>query len=130
MQYQLLADAVLVLHFGVVLFIVGGLVAILIGNWRGWSWVNRLWFRLAHLGAIVFVVVQTWLGEICPLTTLESSLRVRGGGSAYEQSFIETWLRELIFYDAPMWAFTVAYTLFGLAVLATWWRYPPQSRHT
>jgi hypothetical protein len=115
-------------HFGVVLFIVGGLAAILIGNWRGWSWVNRLWFRLVHLAAIAFVVAQTWLGEMCPLTTLESSLRVRAGGPAYEQSFIETWLRELIFYEAPTWAFTLVYTLFGLAVLATWRRYPPQRR--
>ena len=27
-----------------------------------------------------------------------------------------------LFYDAPLWLFTVAYTLFGLLVAAAWWR--------
>ena len=54
-MYQILADAVLLLHLGVVLFVVGGLVLILLGNWLAWRWVNMLWFRLAHLGAIAFV---------------------------------------------------------------------------
>ena len=39
-MYQFLADAVLVLHFGVVLFVVGALVLILAGNARHWRWVN------------------------------------------------------------------------------------------
>ena len=76
MPFQLLADAVLVVHFGVVLFVVGGLVVVLAGNWLRWRWVNHLWFRLAHLAAIAVVVIQAWLGQYCPLTTLESWLRV------------------------------------------------------
>jgi hypothetical protein len=126
MSYRLVADAVLVLHVAVVLFIVGGLVMIVLGNVLDWRWVNRRWFRFLHLAAILFVVVQAWLGEMCPLTTLESWLRVKAGGAAYTESFIETWLGALIFYDAPTWVFTVAYTLFGLVVLATWWRWPPK----
>jgi hypothetical protein len=128
MLYGLLADAVLVLHFGIVLFIVGGLVAIVLGNWRGWRWVNRLWFRIAHLAAIAVVVLQAWLGAMCPLTTLESWLRVRSGSSPYTRSFIETWLHELIFYDAPTWVFTLVYTIFGLVVLGSWRWFPPNRR--
>lgn len=126
MPYRLLADAVLLLHFGVVLFVVGGLVLVLLGNALGWGWVNRWSFRLAHLAAIAVVVVQAWLGRLCPLTTLESWLRVQAGGSAYRQSFIEHWLQRILYWDAPSWVFTAAYTAFGALVLLAWWRYPPQ----
>jgi hypothetical protein len=126
--YRLLADAVLVVHFGVVLFVVGGLVLVFAGNWLRWSWVNNWWFRLAHLAAIVFVVVQAWLGQLCPLTTLESWLRVQAGAVAYEKSFIEFWLQRLIFYEAPFWWFSLAYTVFATLVLLAWWRFPPRRR--
>ena len=129
MPYQLLADAVLVVHFAIVLFVIGGLVAVVAGNWLGrWPWVNSLWFRLVHIAAIGVVVAQAWLGQICPLTTLESWLRVRAGESAYSKSFIEHWVQALLFYEAPAWVFVFAYTVFGLAVLGTWWRYPPRAR--
>ncbi|QTN21544.1 DUF2784 domain-containing protein [Rhizobacter sp. AJA081-3] len=126
MPYQPLADAVLVIHFGVVLFVVGGLVVVVAGNWLRWRWVNQLWFRLAHLAAIAVVVLQAWLGQYCPLTTFESWLRVQAGAAAYERSFIEHWLQRLIFYEAPFWVFTVAYTAFAVLVLLVWWRYPPR----
>ena len=116
----------LVIHFGVVLFVVGGLVVVVAGNWLRWRWVNQLWFRLAHLAAIAVVVLQAWLGQYCPLTTFESWLRVQAGAAAYERSFIEHWLQRLIFYEAPFWVFTVAYTAFAVLVLLVWWRYPPR----
>ncbi len=104
---------------------VGGLVVVLAGNWLRWRWVNAWCFRLAHLAAIAVVVVQAWLGQLCPLTTLESWLRVQAGAAAYEKSFIEYWLQRLIFYEAPFWVFIAAYTAFALLVLLAWWRYPP-----
>ena len=128
MPYKLFADAVLVFHVGIVLFVVGGLVVVLAGNWLRWRWVNDWSFRLAHLVAIAFVVVQAWLGQLCPLTTLESWLRVQAGAAGYEKSFIEYWLQRLIFYEAPFWVFTLAYTAFAALVLLAWWRYPPRHR--
>jgi hypothetical protein len=126
--YALLADAVLVLHAGIVLFVVGGLVLVLLGNWRGWPWVNRRWFRLAHLAAIVVVVAESWLGLTCPLTTLEWWLRARAGEAPYEASFIAHWLQTLLFYEAPWWVFALAYTVFGALVVAAWWRFPPSGK--
>lgn len=126
--YQHLADAVLVLHFGVVVFVVGGLVLIVAGNALRWGWVNAFGFRLAHLVAIAIVVVQSWLGEVCPLTTLESWLRVRAGSAAYSRSFIEHWIQRLLFYEAPFWVFVSAYTLFALLVLGCWWYFPPRRK--
>ena len=128
MPYQLLADVVLTAHFAVVVFVVGGLVAIVVGNLRGWRFVNGWWFRGAHLAAIGVVVLQAWFGTVCPLTTLESWLRVQAGETAYEANFIEHWLTRLLFYEAPGWVFTAAYTAFGLAVVAAWWRFPPGRR--
>lgn len=128
MAYRLLADFVLTVHFAVVVFVIGGLVAIVAGNVYGWSFVNAWWFRLAHLAAIAVVVAQAWLGVVCPLTTLESWLRTQAGEAAYETSFIEHWLTRLLFYDAPAWVFTAAYTLFGLAVIAAWRWFPPGRR--
>ncbi|HZY19596.1 MAG TPA: DUF2784 domain-containing protein [Ramlibacter sp.] len=128
MRLDLLADAVLVLHAGVVLFVVGGLVLVLWGNRRGWAWVNRWWFRALHLAAIAFVVLQSWLGATCPLTTLEASLRLRAGQPVSGEGFIAHWVRAVLFWQAPEWLFTTAYTVFGLAVLASWLVFPPRRR--
>ena len=126
--YQMFADVVLSLHFAIVVFVVGGLVLIITGNMRGWHWVNALWFRLAHLGAIGIVVAESWFGITCPLTILEIWLHSKAGEAVYTVSFIEHWLQRLIFYDAPPWAFVLGYSLFGLIVLVTWWCFPPGSK--
>lgn len=129
-MYRWLADAVLVLHFGVVLFVVGGLLLIIVGNLRGWTWVNRLSFRLLHLLAIGTVVAESWLGIDCPLTVLEQWLRHQAGLPAYDTGFIQLWVGRLLFYDAPTWVFTLAYTVFALLVVAAWWRFPPTWRRS
>lgn len=126
LPYQLLADAVLMLHFALVAFVVCGLVLIWVGNLRGWRWANAWWFRAAHIAAIGVVVAQAWLGADCPLTTLEMWLREKAGMDTYQESFIAHWVQRAIYYEAPQWVFTGIYTLFGLLVAATWWRYPPK----
>lgn len=126
LPYHTLADAVLLLHCGVVLFVVLGLPAIVIGNRAGWSWANGFWWRLAHLAAIGVVALQAWLDQYCPLTVLESWFREHAGQPAYSSSFIEHWLRRLLYYEAPLGVFAIVYTAFGLLVAWAWWRYPPQ----
>ncbi|WP_431096189.1 DUF2784 domain-containing protein [Polaromonas aquatica] len=121
----LLADLILVLHVGIVAFAVLGQLLFMAGGWRGWAWVRIAWVRLAHLALIGFVVAQSWLGEICPLTVWEQSLRLQAGQGSYVGSFIEHWLSRLIFFNAPAWVFTVAYTAFGVLVLLSWWWWPP-----
>jgi hypothetical protein len=128
MLNRLLADAVLLVHFGVVVFVVGGLLFVVAGNLLRWRWVNNGWFRLAHVLAIAVVVAQAWLGKVCPLTALESWLRARAGLAGYRRSFIEHWVQRMLYYEAPWWVFTLAYTAFGLLVLLAWWYFPPRFR--
>jgi hypothetical protein len=125
MPHGALADAVLMVHAGVVLFVVLGLPAIVLGNWWGWSWVNRRPWRLAHVAAIGVVVVQAWLGRYCVLTDIESSLRQQAGEAGYETSFVAHWVQQVLYHEAPMWVFALAYTVFALLVAWAWWRYPP-----
>ena len=122
---MLIADLILVTHALFVAFVILGLVAILLGGFRCWGWVRNWWFRVIHLLAIGFVVAESWLGLVCTLTEWESRLRLRAGGSAYADSFIQHWLHELLFYDFPAWVFTVVYTVFGVLVLIAWLRVPP-----
>ncbi|QYF94860.1 DUF2784 domain-containing protein [Massilia sp. PAMC28688] len=125
-SYIVLANAVLVAHVGVVLFIIGALILTLMGGWLGWAWVRNFWFRAMHLAAIAYVAMEAWLGIVCPLTTLELWLRLRGGQLTYEGDFIAFWLRELLFFEAPSWVFIAAYSLFALLVLVSWVLVPPR----
>ena len=124
----LLADAVLLLHVLFVAFVVLGLLAVYLGGILGWRWVRHRRFRLVHLGAIGYVVVQAWLGAVCPLTPLEMALRAEAGSATYAGSFIQHWLQRLLYYTAPEWVFVAVYTLFGSLVLASWWVVRPVAR--
>ncbi len=126
--YQLLANVVLVLHLGVVLFVIGGLLVVIVGNLCGWRWVNRLWFRVAHLAAIGIVVAESWFGIMCPLTALESWLLSKAGASPSNQGFVQYWVEYFLYYEAPIWVFTLAYTAFGIVVAAAWWYFPPERK--
>lgn len=119
-QYLLAADALLSAHTAIVIFIVVSLPLILLGGRRGWSWVRNPWYRVVHLGAIAYVVLQAWLGTICPLTLWEMRLRALAGDATYAGSFISHWLSALLYYDLPIWAFAVIYTGFGAAVAWAW----------
>jgi hypothetical protein len=126
--YVLAADAILVSHVLLVAFIVVGLVSIYTGKWLSWSWVRNYWFRLLHLAAIMIVVLQSWLGVVCPLTIWETEMRELAGGEGYEGSFIQYWLQSILYYEAPAWVFIVAYTVFAGVVVASWFIVPPE-RH-
>lgn len=116
----LAADAILFVHVLFVLFVVLGLLLILAGGMRGWTWVRNRRFRLLHFTAIGYVVVQAWLGMICPLTILEMTLRDRAGDATYTGGFIAHWLERMLYFQAPNWVFALAYTCFAALVAASW----------
>lgn len=82
-----LADAVLVLHFLFVLFVVlGGLLVL---RWR--------WIAWLHVPAALWGVAIEFGGWICPLTPLENQLRTRAGQPTYEGDFIARYLMPVIY---------------------------------
>ena len=104
MPYQILADAVTVLHFAFIVFAVVGALAV------------RRWPRLAwlHVPAVLWAAVVEIAGWICPLTPLETSLRVAAGAEGYTTSFVEHYLAPLIYPDQLT---RRAQVLLGIAVL-------------
>ncbi len=124
----LLADAILILHVLFVAFVVLGLFAVYAGYFLNWQWVRNRIFRIVHLCAIGYVVVQAWLGVVCPLTTWEMALRAEVGAGTYSGSFIQHWLHSLLYLTLPEWVFVVVYTLFGSLVLASWLVVKPHKR--
>jgi hypothetical protein len=133
--YLVAADAMLVTHALVVLFVVGGLVLVWLGHFLRWHFVRNFYFRMSHLMAIGFVAAQTLAGFDCPLTTWENNLRVKAGAEArYTEGCITHWVRHLIFYEADEKVFAVIYVAFFGLVLGSfvwipperpsWWRRP------
>jgi hypothetical protein len=120
----LLADFLVVLHFALVAFIVGGLLLTWIGAALDWRWVRNRWFRYLHLGAIAYVAAEALLGIACPLTVWEDLLR----GGVRPESFVARWVHRLLYYRAPEWVFTAAYLLWALATLATLRLVPPRRK--
>jgi hypothetical protein len=117
----MLAGAVVVIHFLIVLFVVAGVPLIYVGAARGWAWVRSWCWRLLHLGAIFVIAAESVLGIACPLTIWEDRLR----GRQIATGFIERWIDRLLFYEAPAWVFTAAYVAFAALVLLTWVAVPP-----
>lgn len=119
---MLLADFVLILHFLYVLFVVGSLPVIWLGAWFRRSFVRNPWFRYAHLTAILFVVAESLLGVVCPLTVWENTLRQVES----ETSFIQHWLHRIMFYNVAEGVLTTIYILFAVLVALTFKWVPPR----
>ena len=103
-MYSALADAVLVVHFAFVLFVVlGGLLVL--------RWPRLAWF---HIPAALWGVAIEFGGWICPLTPLENELRSRGGEAPYHGDFIARYLMPVIY---PEGLTREAQVVLGLAAL-------------
>ena len=105
MLQRVLADFVLVLHAAFVAFaVLGGLLAL---RWPRVAWL--------HLPAAAWGAIVELTGSICPLTPLESALRVAAGGEGYPGGFLEHWLDALLYPTALTRCDQV---LLGLSLLA------------
>ena len=118
-----MADVLLVFHFLIAAFIVGGLVLVWLGAALGWRWVRNPAFRYVHLAAIVFVAAEAVFGFACPLTVWEDMMR----GGLRPESFVGRWAHSLLYYQAPEWVFTSIYVAWAAATLVTLRLVPPRS---
>jgi len=86
-----LADAVLLVHFALVLFAVFGALAVI---WRRW-------FAWIHLPYLLWAALVNLIPFTCPLTPLENALRVAAGESGYAGGFVEHYIAAVV-YPAGM----------------------------
>jgi len=87
MIHSALADIVLVLHFGFVVFVVlGGLLAL--------RWPRAAFVHLPAAGWGILIELFDW---ICPLTPIENSLRRSAGEAGYSGGFIEHYVLPVIY---------------------------------
>ena len=105
MFYGLLADIVVIIHFGFVLFA-------LFGGFAVYRWRKVLVF---HLASVVWAVVVEVLGLICPLTPLENRFRRMAGQAGYETDFVGRYLMPVLY---PEGITRETQILFGFTVLA------------
>lgn len=120
----MLADVLLVLHFGIAAFVVLGLIAVWVGAALRWSFTRNPWFRYAHLGAILLIAAEALLGVACPLTVWEDLLR----GGLRPESFVGRWVHRLLYYQAPEWVFAAAYVAWAAATVLTLVLVPPRRK--
>lgn len=86
-MYSVFADAVIIVHFLFIAFVVAGGLLVL--------WQPRIaWL---HIPAAVWGAVIEFAGWICPLTPLENHLRLLGGGEAYSGDFIVHYIVPVIY---------------------------------
>jgi len=104
--YRLLADVVVALHLGFVLFVVlGGLLVI---RWPRLAWL--------HLPTVVWAIVIELAGWICPLTPLENRLRRAAGAGGYEGGFVEHYVVPVLYPDVLTRPMQVGIAVFVLSV--------------
>jgi hypothetical protein len=123
-----LADIIALIHLGYVIFVILGFVLIVAGVIFKWQWIRNPWFRFLHLAAIIAVAMEAILGLHCPLTVLEFWLRYPARAVQERASFIGNFIDSILFYEAPAWLFTVAYTGFAVLVIATFIVAPPKRK--
>ena len=107
-----MAILILILHLGVILFVVIGFPVALITNHRR--------FRLIHAGVLAFITLLMILQIPCPLTVLEEGV----SGEAYGGSFLATWLNRIIYVEwfTPHTVFVID-MIFAAAVFSSFgWR--------
>jgi hypothetical protein len=87
MPYGLLADVVLLVHAGFVVFVVLGGLPVL--RWPRLAWL--------HLPAVAWGAGIEFAGAICPLTPLEIHLRSLAGQQGYAGGFVEHYVFALLY---------------------------------
>lgn len=122
---SIFADLILVVHLGYAAFVLGGFLVLPLGLVLHWAWVRTWSFRLSHLACTAIVALEAVIGLTCPLTWLEDIVRTATGAEGYSRSFIGDLLYRLLYYEAPVWVFTVAYLALTLMVLMLFYYAPP-----
>jgi hypothetical protein len=111
----MLADAIMLLHLGIVVFNAAMLLLVPIGA-RRWQWVRYRPLRLVHLAMMLFIAVQALMGRYCPLTLVETALRDDAPARAFLMRLVET----VLYWPLPLEFFAALYLACAVWTLALW----------
>lgn len=130
-MYSFLADVTVFVHLVFLAFVLLGQLAVVAAGTFKWEWGRNPWFRLTHLGAILFVAIETVIGYECPLTTWERDLRVAAGEVVDERWFVVRLIHDIVFlgnrYENPE-SIAVGFIAFFLMVVQGFLMFPPRFR--
>jgi hypothetical protein len=108
MDYRLIADAVMLVHFGFIAFVVAG-------GYLAWRWPRLIW---AHVGAALWGFVTVLFSIRCPLTDVEDWARVAAGQEKLRGTgFIDTYIEDVIYPEE----YTLQLQALAALVVATSW---------
>jgi hypothetical protein len=118
MSYRIAADGVLFIHFLWIAFVILGFPLFLYMKLSGW--------RIAHLLALVIMIVMQLTRTICPLTYLEAYLKSKGtSGHVYPGQFMIESIEKLIYVeDLTLENITCLTMIFFVVVLLSFWLKP------
>jgi uncharacterized protein DUF2784 len=116
MTMRLAADALVLLHFAFVAFVVaGGALAL----------VDRRW-AIIHLPAVAWAAWTEFTATVCPLTPWENLLRANAGKEGYSGGFVEHYIVTVIYPQGltsdAQFALGVAVVFLNAVVYAVVWR--------
>jgi hypothetical protein len=111
----MLAEVILAIHLIVIAFNGLGLVIVPLGGLLGWRIVRVAWLRLLHLALLAIVVGQALAGRACILTIWQDDLTGQGSSPP---PMIMKFIDGLIYWDLPLWVFTIIYAAAFLYVVA------------
>ena len=120
----MIAEVLLLIHFGLAAFISAGFFIIPLGYRIGWNWIKKRNLRLLHLFLMGVITIETIVGLTCPLTVLENMFR----DVDYSMSFMSYWIAQILYWDIPHHIFVLLYLLCLGWGLILWKICPPIGR--
>lgn len=122
MLYRLSADLILIAHLAFILFVALGGPLVL-------RWPRLIWL---HLPSVAWGAISEFFGVICPLTSLETTLRQLGGAAGYSGDFIGHYVASIIYPSGLTRGIQIALgfgaVLLNLAVYGCWVRRQRKAR--
>ena len=126
MPYRLLADSIVIIHFAWILFMLWGFMLTL----RGFlykEFFERWILRTFHLFGIAYVSILAIMGEYCPLTIWENTLRQKYDPSlTYPGSFMIHYVEKFVYPEVNPLIIQIPTTFIAIFTVAVFIIKPPE----
>lgn len=127
MIYKILADLIIIVHFTWILFMLLGFFWTVYAILFSQKFFQRWVFRTLHLLGIFYVGSLSLLGQVCPLTIWENSLRAKYDPSqVYSGSFIVHYIENLVYPELDVLVIKIATLFIAVFSISIYILKPPQ----